>query len=186
MIKHLVLAVGMLAALGCGSDAQDDLSEGSNEPSEFSDDEPIDNGDGTVALPESWHVEVPEVEESPTTPASDVIEKAVDQRIAVGPNVSSKNFDFTLTLPYGGGGSGTIVSMPYKWNLSYKPVGLVVFLCRNGTSNCITVTGAQTGTAFAFHGTASNVPFTYVFRVNGAGALSPTAFGQSDEVLINY
>ena len=28
--------------------------------------------------------------------------------------------------------------------------------------------------------------FTYVFRVNGAGALNPTAFGQSDEVLINY
>jgi hypothetical protein len=152
-------------------------------------DEPIDNGDGTFAVPASWLTAVPEIGESPTSLAADVIEKttlAVDQRIAVGPNVSSKNFTFTLTLPYGGGGSGVISLMKYKWSLSYNPAGLVVLLCRNGTTNCIDVTTIQNGTASLFHGTASNVPFSYLFRVNGAGALSPTAFGQSDEVLINY
>lgn len=188
MTKHLVLAAAIFAAVGCGSDAQHSISEAADESTEFPEvpDGLIDNGDGSFSIPESWLADVVEVDESAVI-ASDVIEKATDARSATGPTLFARNFTYTLTLPYGGGASGTITSVSYKWSLSYKPAGLVVLLCRNGTTDCADVTTFGTGNQFLWNNKTSNVPFTFAFRVNGAaGAVNPQALGQTDQVQINY
>lgn len=183
MIKHVAVAVGILMSVGCGSAEQDDAS--------YTSDELIDNGDGTVAIPESWMQNAVEIGDSPEPPTSEDIEKAVlaaaDVRSGVGPTLFSNNFTYTLTLPYPAGRSfGPITSIPYTWSLGYIPAGLVVTLCRNTTATCAIVTGAQSGTVHTFDTQQSNVPFIFTFRVNAASPPNPSVQGQNDQVIINH
>ena len=118
------------AGTDAGYDVMDDDSDGVVQEEE----QPIDNGDGTFALPESWLENMVELEAEPT---SDVINKAsgTDPRSGTGPSIPSKNFLYSLTLPFTASHSGPITSIPYTWNVSPKPAGREVRVCRVTTSS---------------------------------------------------
>jgi hypothetical protein len=169
------------AGTDAGYDVMDDDSDGVVQE----EDQPIDNGDGTFALPESWLENMVELEAEPT---SDVINKAsgTDPRSGTGPSILSKNFLYSLTLPFTASHSGPITSIPYTWNVSPKPAGLEVRVCRVTTSSCSSNLTLQSGTVHTFDNLASNVAFFFTFRVPGTGNLSPTGQGQPDQIIINH
>jgi hypothetical protein len=179
MTKSLIAAaLSVVTMLGCGAGESYDISE-------EAEDELVYNDDGTFALPESWErVELTAEAPSP----SEVIDKGAgsDPRTGTGPTIFAKNVLYTLNLPYATSHFGPIGSIPYTWNLGYKPAGLEVFMCRSTTSFCTSITAAQSGISHFFDGQASNVTFILAYRVNGAGTLSPSAQGMSDQFIINH
>lgn len=116
---------------------------------------------------------------------SELLAAGSSVRNGVGPNLLQKNWLYTLSLPQQGG-SGLITDVRWTWNLSYRPAGLSVDLCRQNSTSCISVTNNQTGTTTAWMGQTSNVPFLLNFFITGSGTISPTAFGKNDQVIINY
>ena len=108
---------------------------------------------------------------------------------AAGPTIYSKNWSYYLQLnPVGViPPTATIQSVYYSWGLSYKPTGLSVLLCQNSISDpCVDVTNFQSGSTTGFNGRLANKKLIYSFRINGSGTLSPPAYGQVDQVIVNY
>jgi hypothetical protein len=133
-------------------------------------------------LPDSWARQ--DIQASPSTGAIDK-SPGSESRTGVGPTIYNKNVLYTLTLPFAAPHAGPLTSVVYNWGLSYKPAGLTVYLCRNTTSTCVTITSLQSGSTTAFNPQTSNVPFILAFIVSGTGTMSP-AFGQTDQVIINH
>jgi hypothetical protein len=73
----------------------------------------------------------------------------------------------------------------WSWGFSYKPSGLITYLCHNTTSACINVTSLQSGSTTSFAGLYANQPMIYAFGVAGSGTMTP-AYGQVDQVIVNY
>lgn len=107
---------------------------------------------------------------------------------AGGPTIYSKNIYYYLQLnPVGSiPATATVTSVVWSWGLSYKPSGLVVYLCHDTTSACINVTSLQSGSTTSFSGRLANKKMIYAFAVAGSGTLSPPAYGQVDQVIVNY
>lgn len=106
-----------------------------------------------------------------------------------GPSLYTKSQTETLQInPIGVVSSSNYVTIVnYKWNLSYIPSGLTVSLCHNTLSTCWNVTNMQNGSLDIPDGTyAANKPWIFAFTVAGSGAVSPTANGRMDEVIVNF
>lgn len=104
-----------------------------------------------------------------------------------GPTLTNKGITYSLTLPVVGPvpTGSTITTVNYSWKLSTVPSGLVVYLCWNGT-NCVNVSGSKTGSLGNWAGQNANVSFVYKFSVPGTGSIFPVAYGQTDQVIVNY
>lgn len=109
-----------------------------------------------------------------------------DNRTGVGPSLYNQGLDYLLTLPFNNPTAGPITQVSYNWSLSYRPVGLGVFLCRNNTGDCVDVTNFQSGIIHDFDGLTSNVPFIFRFFVEGSGIVNPPAIGLTDQVIISH
>jgi len=110
-------------------------------------------------------------------------------KTAFGPTIYQKGIYYYLNLlPVGTiPASATITSVVFNWGLSYKPSGLLVYLCHESTSlPCVNVTNVQSGSTSYFNNKAANKKLIYAFGVSGTGTLSPTAFGKNDQVIVNY
>ena len=107
---------------------------------------------------------------------------------AAGPTLYSKGVFYYLNLnPVGAiPSNATITSVVWNWGLSYKPSGLIVYLCHETTSSCINITNYQSSSTTTFNGRLANKKLIYAFGVSGSGALSPPAYGQMDQVIVNY
>ncbi|WP_432741305.1 flagellar protein FlhE [Methylobacter sp. G7] len=107
---------------------------------------------------------------------------------AGGPTIYSKNIYYYLQLnPVGSiPATATITSISWSWGLSYKPAGLIVYLCHDTTSACIDVTSLQSGSTSSFINRPANKKMIYAFGVAGSGTLYPPAYGQVDQVIVNY
>lgn len=107
---------------------------------------------------------------------------------AVGPTMYQKGIFYYLNLlPVGSvPATATITSVVYSWGLSYKPAGLITYLCHNTTSACLNVTSVQSSSTTAFNGLAANKKMIFAFGVSGSGSLTPTVYGQTDQVIVNY
>lgn len=107
---------------------------------------------------------------------------------AVGPSLTNKGVLYTLNIPVLGTvpSGSTITTVNYKWGLSTVPSGLAVYLCWNTTSSCVNVSSSQTGSLGNFAGLDANKKFIFAFTVPGSGSIFPVAYGQSDQVIVNY
>lgn len=106
----------------------------------------------------------------------------------VGPSLYSKGIWYYLNLyPVGSiPATATITSVSYSWGLSYRPSGLLVYLCHDTTAFCANVTNIASTTTTAFNGRSADRKLIYAFGVTGSGAVSPVAYGQTDQVIVNY
>lgn len=107
---------------------------------------------------------------------------------AGGPTLYNKGVYYYLTLnPVGSiPATATITSVVWSWGLTSYPTGLVVYLCHDTTSACINVTSSGSGSTTSFNGLLANKKMIYAFGVAGSGTVSPTAYGQVDQVIVNY
>lgn len=105
-----------------------------------------------------------------------------------GPSLTSKGLLYQLNLPVVGSvpSGSTITTVNYKWNLTRIPPGLIVYLCWNTTSSCVDVSASKTGSLTNFNSLAANKKFIFAFTVPGSGSISPVAYGQNDQVIVNY
>lgn len=133
----MALALSVSSLLGCAADVSDDGSPETPHESEE-----------VFALPSTWAAG----DVVSGGDATDGIEKVAGSSVrnGVGPTIYSKNFTQTLSLPHSGG-AGVISSVRWTWGLSYRPLGLVVSLCRNTTSSCIDVTNTMSGSTTAWN-----------------------------------
>ncbi len=109
-------------------------------------------------------------------------------RSGTGPSLTNKGLVYTLNLPVLGSvpAGSAITTVNYKWNLSYLPSGLAVYLCWDTTSSCVNVSSNKTGSLSNFAGLNANKKFIFAFLVSGSGAISPVAYGQTNQVIVNY
>lgn len=107
---------------------------------------------------------------------------------AGGPTLYNKGVYYYLQLnPVGSiPATATITSVVWSWGLSRYPTGLIVYLCHDTTSACINVTSTGSGTTSSFNGRLANKKMIYAFGVAGSGSVSPPAYGQVDQVIVNY
>lgn len=107
---------------------------------------------------------------------------------AVGPTIYQKGTWFMLNLnPVGSvPASATITSVVYNWSVSYKPTGLIVYLCHNDTTACANVTSPQSASTIAFNNRTANKKMIFAFYVPGTGSLFPNVLGKTDQVIVNY
>lgn len=104
-----------------------------------------------------------------------------------GPAIYSKSMYYYLQInPVGViPANATITSVSWSWGLSYKPAGLLTYLCHDTTSACIDVTNLQSGSTSSFYNLAANKKMLFAFLVQGTGTMSP-AYGQLDQVIVTY
>lgn len=107
---------------------------------------------------------------------------------AAGPSLYSKGIYYYLNIyPVGSTPSTARISnVSYTWGLTYKPAGLIVYLCHDTTSYCTNVTSSGTGTTSVFSGRYANRKMIFAFGVAGSGAVLPVAYGKMDQVIVNY
>lgn len=105
-----------------------------------------------------------------------------------GPSLYNKGYWYYLRLnPIGTiPATAKITSVTWNWALSYKPAGLLVYLCHDTTSFCGNVTSYGSGTTTLFQNRAANKAMIFAFYVTGTGAVSPPAYGRTDQVIVNY
>lgn len=106
-----------------------------------------------------------------------------------GPAIYSKNMYYYLQINPSGSipANATITSVSWSWGLSYRPTGLITYLCHDTTSACIDVTktNSQSGSTSSFYNRAANKKMLFAFLVQGTGTMSP-AYGQIDQVIVTY
>ena len=139
-----------------------------------------------------------EITSAPMGSINDPIENLMDYqslvtggawtKSAVGPTMYQKGIFYYLHLsPIGSvPATAVITSVVYNWALSYKPAGLITYLCHNTTSACLNVTSIQNSSTTAFNGLAANKKMIFAFGVSGTGNLTPTVYGRNDQVIVNY
>jgi hypothetical protein len=95
-------------------------------------------------------------------------------RTGIGLNITVRNLWHWLRLDPNDRG-GVIRQVRWTWTLYSPPFPpeLQVFLCRLNTSDCLNVTGSQSGVTTFWGGKTSNVPFYFYFVVGGSGSLFP-------------
>lgn len=106
---------------------------------------------------------------------------------AGGPTIYSKGIYYYLQLnPVGTiPATATITSVVWSWGLSYKPTGLISYLCHDTTSTCINITTRASGSDTSFNGRFANKKLIFAYGVSGTGTMLP-AYGQVDQVIVNY
>jgi|SRR5690625_245960 len=107
---------------------------------------------------------------------------------AVGDNITQRGQLYTTSIPVLGSvpPGSTITSVNYNWSLSYIPAGLSVYLCYIDTTACVDVSSYQSGGLSNFNGLNADNNFVYAFVVSGSGVLFPIAYGQSNQIIVNY
>ena len=104
---------------------------------------------------------------------------------AVGPTMYQRGWWYTggVINPIGGVNSTTSV-VYYRWSASYRPAGLLVYLCNY--ARCVDVSNFQSAGTMAFAGDDAYSQFAFSFGVVGTGLLSPVVYGASNQVTVNY
>ncbi len=127
-------------------------------------------------------------------PAKEIVETITQNsgswtRNVGGETLVNKNFYYTTEfLPVGNvPENAKITSVVWSWALSYKPEQLSVRLCHEGmTGKCVDVTNAVNKTSHDFDGLPANQKMIFLFRINGDNKTIKPAYGEQQQVIVNY
>jgi hypothetical protein len=87
--------------------------------------------------------------------------------------------------PFNASFAGPLNDVRWQWSFyPATPSPLTVYLCRNGTTDCVAASTPSGSTTAWKNIATSNVPFYLVFRVGGTGTMA-AAYGNTDYVTVN-
>ena len=117
--------------------------------------------------------------------SADVTPRAAWAGSAVGPTMYQRGLWYTggVINPIAGINSTTSV-VYYTWSASYRPAGLLVYLCNY--ARCVDVSNFQSAGTTAFAGDDAYSQFAFRFGVIGTGLLNRVVYGSSNQVIVNY
>lgn len=106
---------------------------------------------------------------------------------ASGPVIHNRKAWYTSMHPPVGSPprESKITTVSWRWGVSRQDPGLEVKLCYRSANDCVSVTSYGKAVTQAFAGRPADGAFLLMYRVEGAGRMTPIN-GERSQVIVNY